>query len=84
MQVALAFVLAVVAIWECSTKTTIVANPKIEISNAYSDLFRVNSLLVDPSLFGRIEVFALLTITGLCVFGPVAGSPSGGGRGWRR
>ena len=70
VQVALAFVLAVVAIWEWFTKTTIVANPKIEISNAYSDLFRVNSLLVDPSLFGRIEVFALLTITGLCVFGP--------------
>jgi O-antigen ligase len=70
VQVGVAVVLAVVAIWEWFAKTTIVANPKIEIANAYSDLFRVNSLLVDPSLFGRIEVFALLTITGLALFGP--------------
>ena len=70
VQVGLALILAVVAIWEWFAKTTIVANPKIEIANAYSDLFRVNSLLVDPSLFGRIEVFALLTITGVCLFGP--------------
>jgi putative inorganic carbon (HCO3(-)) transporter len=70
VQVVLALVLAVVAIWEWFAKRTIVANPKIEISNAYSDLFRVNSLLVDPSLFGRVEVFALLTIAGVCVFGP--------------
>jgi O-antigen ligase len=69
VQVVLAVILAVVAIWEWFEKTTIVENAKIEIANAYSDLFRVNSLLFDPSLFGRVEVFALLTITGLCVFG---------------
>jgi putative inorganic carbon (HCO3(-)) transporter len=69
VQVALATVLAVVAIWEWFAKTTIVENAKIDIANAYSNLFRVNSLLFDPSLFGRVEVFALLTITGLCVFG---------------
>ena len=69
VQVVLAVILAGVAIWEWFAKTTIVENAKIEIANAYSDLFRVNSLLFDPSLFGRVEVFALLTITGLCVFG---------------
>jgi O-antigen ligase len=69
VQVVLAVILAGVAIWEWFAKTTIVDNAKIEIANAYSDMFRVNSLLFDPSLFGRVEVFALLTITGLCVFG---------------
>jgi O-antigen ligase len=68
-QVVLAVILAGVAIWEWFAKTTIVDNAKIEIANAYSDMFRVNSLMFDPSLFGRVEVFALLTITGLCVFG---------------
>ena len=78
VQVGLALVLAVVAIWEWFAKTTIVANPKIEIANAYSDLFRVNSLLVDPSLFGRIEVFALLDDhRRRACSGPGAASPSG-------
>ena len=70
-QVVLAVILAGVAIWEWFAKTTIVDNAKIEIANAYSDMFRVvNSLMFDPSLFGRVEVFALCTITACACSGP--------------
>ncbi len=70
VQVLLAAVLGIVAVYQWLTKTTFIDNPKIDIANAYSDLFRVNSLLHDPSIFGRVQVFALLTVAGLCLFGP--------------
>ena len=34
-------------------------------TNAYGGFFRTNSLLFDPSLFGRVEALALVTIVGL-------------------
>jgi O-antigen ligase len=67
VQVAAAFAFAAVAIYQHFAHV-VWTNAKVELSNAYSDIFRVNSIFYDPSLFGRFEVLALLTITGAALF----------------
>ena len=59
-----ATVLALVAIWQWHTHD-IFWNDKLMRTNAYGGYFRTNSLLFDPSLFGRVEALALVAIVGL-------------------
>lgn len=63
-----AVVLALVAIWQVANQE-LFWNEKLMRTNAYGGVFRANSLLFDPSLFGRVEVLALITIVGLLLFG---------------
>jgi O-antigen ligase len=69
VQIVLATVMGVVAIVEHVRRHNFVTNDKLDVANAYSGLFRVNSLLFDPSMFGRVEVLALITIVSLAVVG---------------
>jgi O-antigen ligase len=62
--------LALVAIYEWFAERTFVSNEKLDVSNAYSGMFRVNSLLYDPSLYGRVEVLAILTVVCVVLLGP--------------
>ncbi len=64
-----AVVLAGVAIWQWHTHE-IFWNDKLMRTNAYGGYFRTNSLLFDPSLFGRVEALALVTIVGLLALAP--------------
>ena len=41
------------------------SNRKLEVDNAYASFYRVNSLFFDPSLFGRFQALAILTIVGV-------------------
>ena len=59
-----ALVLAAVALWQWQAQE-IFWNEKLMRTNAYGGFFRTNSLLFDPSLFGRVEALALVTIVGL-------------------
>ena len=59
-----ALVLAGVALWQWHAHE-VFWNEKLMRTNAYGGYFRTNSLLFDPSLFGRVEVLALVTIAGL-------------------
>ena len=59
--------LAAVAIWQVENGV-IFWNEKLMRTNAYGGFFRANSLLFDPSLFGRVEALALVTIVGLLAF----------------
>ena len=59
-----ALVLAVVAFWQWHLHE-VFWNEKLMRTNAYGGYFRTNSLLFDPSLFGRVEALALVTIAGL-------------------
>ena len=59
-----ATILALVAIWQWQAQE-IFWNEKLMRTNAYGGFFRTNSLLFDPSLFGRVEALALVTIVGL-------------------
>ena len=59
-----AVVLAGVALWQWQAQE-IFWNEKLMRTNAYGGFFRTNSLLFDPSLFGRVEALALVTIVGL-------------------
>jgi O-antigen ligase len=63
-----AAILAAVAIWQVANQE-LFWNEKLMRTNAYGGAFRANSLLFDPSLFGRIEALALVTIVGLLLFG---------------
>jgi putative inorganic carbon (HCO3(-)) transporter len=67
VQVAAAVAFALVAVYQHFARV-VYTNHKLELSNAYSSLFRVNSIFYDPSLFGRFEVLALITIVGACLF----------------
>ncbi len=59
-----AVVLALVALWQVDQRE-IFWNEKLMRTNAYGGFFRANSLLFDPSLFGRVEALALVTIVGI-------------------
>ena len=59
-----ALVLAAVAFWQWQAHE-VFWNEKLMRTNAYGGFFRTNSLLFDPSLFGRVEALALVTIAGL-------------------
>ncbi len=66
--VSVAVLLALVAVWQVANQE-LFWNEKLMRTNAYGGIFRANSLLFDPSLFGRVEVLALITIVGLLLFG---------------
>ncbi len=64
LLIVVAVILAAVALWQFDQRE-IFWNEKLMRTNAYGGFFRVNSLLFDPSLFGRVEALALVTIVGL-------------------
>ena len=64
LLIVVALVLAAVAFWQWHMHE-VFWNDKLMRTNAYGGYFRTNSLLFDPSLFGRVEVLALVTIAGL-------------------
>ncbi|MEO9175812.1 MAG: O-antigen ligase family protein, partial [Gaiellales bacterium] len=63
LQVALALVLSLVAGYQWQTHH-LISNRKLEVDNAYASFYRVNSLFFDPSLFGRFQAIAILTLVG--------------------
>ncbi len=63
-----AVILALVALWQVDQRE-IFWNEKLMRTNAYGGFFRANSLLFDPSLFGRVEALALVTIVGILALG---------------
>ena len=64
--VAMALVFAVVGFYQYETKT-IFENPKLNQSNIYEALFRVNSVFYDPSIYGRFLVVAMIATAVLIV-----------------
>ncbi len=64
--VAMALVFAVVGFYQYETKT-IFENPKLNQSNIFEALFRVNSVFYDPSIYGRFLVVALIATAVLIV-----------------
>ncbi len=69
LLIVVAVVLAVVALWQVQYHE-VFWNEKLMRTNAYGGFFRANSLLFDPSLFGRVEALALVTIVGLLALSP--------------
>jgi hypothetical protein len=67
VQISLACLFAVVAVWQY-TNRDIFWNAKQKDLNIYASFFRVNSLFYDPSLYGRFEALALVTIVALALF----------------
>jgi putative inorganic carbon (hco3(-)) transporter len=65
---AMALVFAAVGFYQYETRS-IFQNSKVQISNTYSALFRVNSVFFDPSIYGRFLVIALLPTAVLIVRG---------------
>jgi hypothetical protein len=57
--VALGGLFAVVGLFEAATRHLFFFAPNLELSNANSSYFRVTSLFVDPSLYGRHVVLAI-------------------------
>jgi O-antigen ligase len=66
--VAMALVFAVVGFYQYETKT-IFENPKLNQSNIYEAIFRVNSVFFDPSIYGRFLVVAMIATAVLIVRG---------------
>ena len=66
--VAMALVFVVVGFYQYETRN-IFQNSKLQISNTYSALFRVNSVFWDPSIYGRFLVIALIATVVLIVRG---------------
>ena len=69
--VAMALVFVGVAFYQYETRT-IFQNPKLNQSNTYQALFRVNSVFFDPSIYGRFLVIALVATAVLVVRGAVS------------
>ena len=69
LLVSVALVLAAIALWQLQNQE-VFWNEKLMRTNAYGGYFRANSLLFDPSLFGRVEVLALVMIVGLLALSP--------------
>ena len=69
LLIGVAVILAAVALWQVHTHE-VFWNEKLMHTNAYGGYFRANSLLFDPSLFGRVEALALVTIVGLLALSP--------------
>jgi len=66
--VAMALIFAVVGFYQYETKT-IFENPKLNQSNIYEAIFRVNSVFFDPSIYGRFLVVAMIATAVLIVRG---------------
>ena len=66
--VAMAIVFAAVGFYQYETRT-IFQNAKLNQSNVYEALFRVNSVFYDPSIYGRFLVVALIATAVLIVRG---------------
>lgn len=64
--VALALIYAGIGFYQYETRQ-IFENPKLDNSNSYAALFRVNSVFFDPSIYGRFLVVALLATAVLIV-----------------
>ena len=64
----MALIFAAVGFYQYETRS-IFQNSKVEISNTYSALFRVNSVFFDPSIYGRFLVIALIPTAVLIVRG---------------
>ena len=64
LQVALALLFSLVACYQWQAHH-LFSNRKLEVDNAYASFYRVNSLFFDPSLFGRFQALAILTIVGV-------------------
>ena len=64
----MALVFAVVGFYQYETRT-IFQNAKLNQSNVYEALFRVNSVFYDPSIYGRFLVVALIATAVLIVRG---------------
>jgi O-antigen ligase len=63
LQVALGLLFALVALYQWQTHH-LFSSRKLEVDNAYASFYRVNSLFYDPSLFGRFQALAILTLVG--------------------
>jgi hypothetical protein len=63
LQVALGGLFSLVAVYQWQTHQ-LFSNRKLEVDNAYASFYRVNSLFFDPSLFGRFQALAILTLVG--------------------
>jgi putative inorganic carbon (HCO3(-)) transporter len=59
--VAMALAFAVIGGYQWATRD-VFWNPKVIVSNAYLELFRVNSVFWDPSIYGRFLVLAILAL----------------------
>ena len=59
IAVGLAFVFAVVGLWQSETHRLLFAAPNVEVANTYGTIFRVTSLFRDPSLYGRHLVLGI-------------------------
>jgi O-antigen ligase len=64
--VAMALIFAVVGFYQYETRT-IFENPKLNQSNIFEALFRVNSVFYDPSIYGRFLVVAMIATAVLIV-----------------
>ena len=64
----MALVFSAVGFYQYETRS-IFQNSKVQISNTYSALFRVNSVFFDPSIYGRFLVIALIPTAVLIVRG---------------
>jgi O-antigen ligase len=62
--VALALLCSVVALYQWQSHH-LISNRKLEVDNAYASFYRVNSLFFDPSLFGRFQALAIITLVGI-------------------
>jgi putative inorganic carbon (hco3(-)) transporter len=69
--VAMALVFAAVGFYQYETRT-IFENAKLNQSNIFEALFRVNSVFYDPSIYGRFLVVAMLATAVLIVRGRVS------------
>ena len=65
---AMALVFACIGFYQYETGT-IFQNGKLNVSNTYEALFRVNSVFFDPSIYGRFLVIALVATVVLLVRG---------------
>ncbi|HUJ56073.1 MAG TPA: O-antigen ligase family protein [Gaiellaceae bacterium] len=66
--VLMALLFACVGLYQYATRT-IFENGKLKVDNAYTAIFRVNSLFWDPSIYGRFLVVALIPTVVLIVRG---------------
>jgi hypothetical protein len=63
--IALAVAFALVGLFQAATQRVFFFNPKLEVSNANADFFRVTSLFGDPSLYARHLVLGMAVVLAL-------------------
>ena len=61
LTVALAASFAAVGMWQAWTRE-LFFSPALEVANAYTSFFRVNSLFKDPNIYGRALVLAIAVL----------------------